>query len=73
MRPITNSKEHLEKVNETYIEHGEFAIRWGFFLIWAGIISIIHGVLPFLFPFTVPILLKKVKNAADSRGHRDAS
>lgn len=41
-------KSHLEKSKVTYIGHLFWAIVAGFRLIYAGICSIIHGVIPTL-------------------------
>lgn len=49
---IESSKKHLEKSKETYFSHLLWAILAGFRLIWAGIASIIHGLIPGFFPGT---------------------
>lgn len=41
--------KHLSEVEETYFAHFKFAIWAGFTLIFLGLISIIHGIMPFLF------------------------
>lgn len=46
------SLEHLEKSKETYLPHMVWAFLAGFRLIWAGIASIIHGLIPGWFPGT---------------------
>lgn len=51
---ISKSKKHLESVNQSYVFHGSFAIKWGFYLVWTGVASIIHGIFPSFFPFTAP-------------------
>lgn len=43
--------EHLEIAQKSYWQHLLFATKAGFVLIYAGIISIIHGICPLLFPF----------------------
>ena len=70
MNPLNESKEHLAAENESYLSHAGFALKWGLYLIFAGFISILHAFLPFVFPFTVPKMLKKVDAAAKARGHR---
>lgn len=49
---IKKSLEHLEKSKETYPGHFVWAVLAGFRLIWAGIASIVHGLVPGLFPGT---------------------
>lgn len=46
------SKEHLEKSKETYLNHLIWAEMSGLRLIYAGIASIIHGLIPGIFPGT---------------------
>lgn len=48
--PITLSKHHLNQSQMTYFPHLYQAFSLGFVLIYAGIMSIIHAILPFLFP-----------------------
>ena len=42
-------REHPASVGETYVEHLGVATSFGFSLIKAGVASLIHAVLPFLF------------------------
>lgn len=49
---IKKSKEHLEKSQESYGSHFIWAKIAGLRLIWAGIASIIHGLVPAFFPGT---------------------
>jgi|TARA_B110000483_G_C18057205_1_gene488889 hypothetical protein len=44
-------KAHLKEAGKTYYEHTKFAVVAGLDLILTGIISIIHGFVPTLFPF----------------------
>ena len=67
MNPISKSKKHLQDVKESYFFHGWFAIKWGFFILYTGIASIIHGIFPFLFPFTAPKNILKIKKMMDLR------
>lgn len=67
MDPITKSKKHLTDVEEGYFEHGWFAIKWGIFIVGTGLASIIHGILPFLFPFTAPKNLLKLHKMMEER------
>jgi hypothetical protein len=47
-----SSKEHLDKSKENYFSHIVWATLAGLRLIWCGIASIIHGIVPALFPGT---------------------
>lgn len=47
-------KDHLNKSNVTYFKHLAWAILAGLRLIYAGIASIVHGLIPLLFDGTAP-------------------
>lgn len=47
-------RKHLDASNTTYLGHLSWAVVSGFRLIYAGISSIIHGVVPTLFDGTAP-------------------
>jgi hypothetical protein len=49
---IKKSKQHLEASQVGYFEHLTWAVGAGFKLIWAGIASLIHSIVPALFPGT---------------------
>ena len=49
---IKKSKEHLDKSKEQYLSHMVWAFLAGLKLIWAGVASLIHGLIPGLFPGT---------------------
>lgn len=51
---------HIYKSGKNVVAHTMFAFVAGFVLIFAGIISIIHAFLPFLFPYYVEIILQKL-------------
>ena len=59
-------KKHLNEARKNFIEHFKFAFMSGFILMYAGIISIIHALIPCFFPFTslkiVKILLDQSMN-----------
>ena len=40
--------KHLEEANESYFEHGFFALRFGFLMIIGGLAAIVHAIFPFL-------------------------
>lgn len=52
---IKKSKEHLEKSQEGYLNHLVWAELSGLRLILAGLASIVHGLVPGLFPGTAAI------------------
>jgi UPF0716 family protein affecting phage T7 exclusion len=53
-------KKHLNEAGKNYIEHFKFAFIAGFILMYAGITSIIHALIPSLFPFTSQKIVKKL-------------
>ncbi|MCJ8275785.1 MAG: hypothetical protein HRT44_12165 [Bdellovibrionales bacterium] len=48
---IKNGRDHLKDVNESYLEHGQFAITQGLKIVVIGLASIIHGIAPGLLKF----------------------
>jgi hypothetical protein len=58
---------HLELVQQEYPEHFWFAQKWGLYLIWTGIASMIHGLIPALFPFTAPRNVLKIARMIHDR------
>jgi hypothetical protein len=46
---IGKIKKHLEGVNETYFHHQRFAFKYGFGCIQAGLMAMVHGLIPALF------------------------
>lgn len=74
MNLIKISKDHLNNSGaspQTYSEHAIFAIANSSILLLAAIKGIIHGVLPFLFPFsTSSTVIKSFKKLIDSGRHR---
>lgn len=57
---IKKSKQHLEENNMSYLEHLRFASGHGFGCIKAGILLIIHSIVPAWFPRAGSILLNKL-------------
>ena len=49
---FNNSKNHLNKSKEAYLSHLIWAVTAGIRMIWAGIASIIHGLIPGFFQGT---------------------
>lgn len=48
---IGASKRHLQASGKAYFPHGWFAAKAGVLLIFAGLTSLVHAVLPCAFPF----------------------
>ncbi len=46
---FTRSSKHLASVNETYFQHQHFAFKFGLTCIKAGMMALIHGVVPAYF------------------------
>ena len=53
-------EKHLNEAGKSYFEHFKFAFIAGFIMIYAGITSIIHALIPSLFPFTSQKIVKKL-------------
>ncbi len=51
--------------------HQRFALRWGVYLIVTGMISILHGIFPFLLPFEAPRRVMRVAKMILTRGNMD--
>jgi len=64
---VRESRRHLKQVEQNYAGHGLFALKWGFFLIWTGFASIIHGLVPGLFQFTAPRNLQRLNELLKTR------
>lgn len=43
---IKNSKEHLAEAGKEYWPHFKFAMYYGWLMIYGGLLSIIHGIVP---------------------------
>lgn len=71
MNWLKQSQNHLSDVKESYWRHGWFAVKWGFFLVWTGVVSILHGIFPFLFPFLAPKNVLKMKALMDERNEEE--
>ena len=71
MNPIKDAKEHLNHVKESYWAHGFFAVKWGCYLIWLGLTSVLHGFFPFIFKFSAPKGILKLKKLMDERNEEE--
>ena len=49
---IKDSQEHLNEVNETYLQHMWIAFKIGFTMLVTGVFCLIHGLIPGLFKKT---------------------
>ena len=49
---IKDSQEHLNEVNETYLQHMQIAFKIGFTMLITGVLCLIHGFIPGLFKKT---------------------
>ena len=66
---IKKSVEHLDQNNMGYWEHLRFAASHGIRCIKAGILLIVHSIMPALFPKTGSILVNKLNR--DFTEHND--
>ena len=55
-------KQHLISSKTTYFEHNKFALYAGVLLLYAGFASIVHALLPNLFPSTAARIVAKLYN-----------
>ena len=71
---IKRSKDHLYNNGQSpqsYYAHCSFAVKNSLILIFGGILGIIHGLLPFLFPFhTSSIVIHSFRKLVDSKRHK---
>ena len=44
--------KHLEEANESYFEHGAFALKFASLMLCGGLAAVVHGIFPFLFEKT---------------------
>lgn len=48
------NSEHLNEVDESYLEHASFAFKGGLRLIMLGLVSFAHGIFPGVWKFKTP-------------------
>ena len=46
---IKKSQEHLNSVNESYVEHMSLAFKVGSKMIASGLMALVHGLIPAIF------------------------
>lgn len=59
--------KHLKATNQTYFNHMSFAFTSGLKMIYGGVISIIHSIVPDLFPFKAELIIHELIRSADKR------
>jgi hypothetical protein len=52
--------DHPASVNETYLEHTAFALRFAFWLALAAGAALVHAVLPFMFEKTASTIINRL-------------
>ena len=57
---IKDSKEHLNEVNETYLQHMRIAFKISFTMLVTGLFCLIHGLIPGLFKKTASNQIAKM-------------
>jgi len=55
-------KQHLEDSNTNYFGHAKFALYAAVMLLYAALASVIHALLPNLFPSTAASIVSKLYN-----------
>jgi hypothetical protein len=59
--------EHLKTNNETYVQHFFVAIKLSVYTLIAGIVFLIHSIMPCTFKTTGSNLLKRIQQIVDTR------
>jgi len=59
---IKKSREHLKSVNESYVEHMSVAFKVGSKMITAGLMALIHGLIPAVFERNASDGIKELYN-----------
>ena len=71
---IEESKRHLHNDGyspQSYSEHRDFAIKNSFILLVSSLQGIVHGLLPFAYPYaTSSALIRSFKKLIDSGRHK---
>jgi hypothetical protein len=60
-------KKHLVETKESYWTHFKFAFKYGFILLYAALLSFIHGIFPGLFKFRSAKIVINVYNIIQKR------
>ncbi len=65
---------HPNSVNETYLQHFAFALRFGFKMTQGGLAALLHAIFPFLFVTTAGKLCDELQHMRqNSPGRRQSS
>jgi len=64
---IAASRKHLDEAGKSYWPHCMFAVKNGFFLVWIGIISVLHGFCPAFRPFYTRHTVLRMSEEAQKR------
>ena len=57
---IKKSKQHLNSVNENYLEHMLVAFKVSYNMLCGGLLALIHGLIPGLFENSASIKIKEL-------------
>jgi len=57
---IKKSKEHLNSVNEKYLQHMGTAFKVGLNMIHGGLMALVHGIIPAIFQTNASDKIKKL-------------
>ena len=67
----TFAGKHLKEAGKSYKDHASFALSAGVLLVVAGVTSIIHAIIPALFPFySAKIVMRLADKAKSLRSHQ---
>ena len=64
---------HPHDVDETYLEHGAFACRYGAKMTLGGLAAFVHGVFPFLFGTTGSRITRELNATLEASAARAAA
>jgi len=59
--------EHPRQVNETYFEHGRFALSYALKLLLASLAAIVHALVPSLFEKTASTIVAELHQKTHNR------
>jgi len=60
---------HPQSVDETYVEHALFALKFSSLLFLAAIAALIHAIIPAFFEKTASSIIANLFNKTHNRGH----
>ena len=68
---IKKSKQHLNSVNENYLEHMLVAFKVSYNMLYGSLLALIHGLIPGLFENSASIKLKNFMNLSIKRDNNN--